>query len=196
MGSASASLGSSTTEGEAYTKLGWFQSTPLWKRCPILLLVSSLLAASSDGETFFGSSVELHWLSHLARLGDAAEPIKYLTERMSWAHLMPYGNNGLARSCAFPAKYFFELALAHLTTDLADSTAGYLLLFAASMSACFIVQSHEHMRHQKENSRNTQLEAENWRWKWGNNPFWRQGAIQWSFAYHLTTPWTSCCYLR
>lgn len=89
----------------------------------------------------------------------------------------------------------FELALAHLTTDLADSTAGYLLLFTASMSACFIMQSHEHERHHKESSRNTQLEAENWRWKWGNNPFWRQGAIQWSFPYHLTTPWMSCHYL-
>lgn len=57
---------------------------------------------------------------------------------------MPYWNNGLARSCALPAKFFFELALVYLTTDLTDSTAGYLLLFAASMSACFIMQSHEH----------------------------------------------------
>lgn len=48
--------------------------------------------------------------------------------------------------------------MAHLPTDVADAVAGYLLLFAASMSACFIIQSHEHMRHHKESSRNTQLE--------------------------------------
>lgn len=49
----------------------------------------------------------------------------------------------------------FELALAHLTTDLADSTAGYLLLFTASMSACFIMQSHGHETSERKQQEHT-----------------------------------------
>lgn len=80
VGSASAIIHSSITKEEDCIKLVWFQGTPLRERCSILLLVSSLTAASS---------VVLDCLSLLVLFGDAAEPIKHLTERMSQAHLMP-----------------------------------------------------------------------------------------------------------
>lgn len=124
------------------------------ERGPTPLFLSSLLAASSDGETFLGSGVVSGWLRPLAQWGGAGEPVSRLTASTSRAQLTHRRNHGHARSWAFPAKCFSELPLTHLTTEQADSTARCWLLLAASTSACFITQSDGHIRRRKESSRN------------------------------------------
>lgn len=108
-GSASASLGSSTSAANMQTARLTSKHTTAKGSCPIPFLLSSLLAVG---------------LTQLS--------------------LTLHSNNGLARSCEFPAKFFSELALAHLTTELSHSTAGCSLLFATSRSACFTTQSDRH----------------------------------------------------
>ena len=156
-GSASASLGSSTSAANMQTARLTSKHTTAKGSCPIPFLLSSLLAVG---------------LTQLS--------------------LTLHSNNGLARSCEFPAKFFSELALAHLTTELSHSTAGCSLLFAASMSACFTTQSDRH-----DTSQGTQLEAETRKWKWdpGITPSKGREPLWWSFPYHLTTPWVSHHYL-
>lgn len=78
-------------------------------------------------------------------------------------------NNVLTRSCAFPAKYFFELALARLPTDSADSTSGYLFLFAAN-----VILLYHAVTGARETSQGKAAGTQSWNQRIGNgeiNPF-------------------------
>lgn len=82
MGAASAILDSSITGRKIALSLADFKAHHCERDVPFSSL-SPHLWLQADGENFFGRSVVLDCLSLLVVFGDAAEPIKYLTERMS-----------------------------------------------------------------------------------------------------------------